>query len=57
MQPIYDLVCGMCGRQLDFRETYDLDGDKIVIVQPCTCQTVKSPAEAATSTGPQSIKP
>ena len=33
---IYYLVCSVCGKQLDFVESRDTDGDKMLVVDPCT---------------------
>jgi len=31
----YDLKCSVCGRQLNFREDQDEDGDIVIYVDPC----------------------
>jgi len=35
MRPIYDVQCSRCGRQLDFFETADAEGDGLILVDPC----------------------
>lgn len=33
---VYELKCSVCGKQLNFRETRDKDGDLVIEVCPCS---------------------
>lgn len=40
---IYDLICSLCGTQLDFYEGTDREGDLVICVSPCpNCNEVVS---------------
>lgn len=42
MPEIYDLKCSVCDTQLNFWETKDNDGHKLIYVQPCAECSLKN---------------
>lgn len=33
---MYDVICSICGQQLNFREIQDKEDDTLIVVDPCS---------------------